>query len=1123
MAAHPSIDRLELLAQGVLADGEAAEVREHLAACAECRAHYAESVANQAFEAELRNAMEPVEAGGGSLVQPPLSLPGYEIIRELHRGGQGVVYQALQHGTRRTVAIKVMREGPLATRREKARFDREVEVLSQLNHPNIVTIYESGKAGGCFHYVMDYIEGEALDEWMARGPHSIEETLRLFVKICDAVNAAHLRGVIHRDLKPSNIRIDGNGEPHILDFGLAKVSSEDAQTEAVTITGQFLGSLPWASPEQAEGALDRIDVRTDVYSLGVILYQMLTDRFPYTVVGTMREVLDNILKAEPAKPSAFCRQINDEVETIVLKCLSKERERRYQIAGELARDIRHYLQGEPIEAKRDSTLYVLRKTLHRYRAQAGVAAGFVLLLMASLLVTSSLYVRAEKAGRAEALQHARADEKARAAEAERDRAEAAKREANERAEQLRRSVYRNYIALAQNACDTGRILQAMDLLAACPADLRRWEWYRLMWASSRRVLTLRGHRGPIMSVAWSPDGTQLVTGGGSDGTVRLWNAATGEETKSIQAHEGSVMSVTLTPDGRHVASAGGRDSIVRLWDARTGTEKLTLGGHSGAVFTVAISPDGGRLASGGADKTIRIRDTLTGANGLTLRGHYAPVRCVAFSPDGKRLVSGSNDGTARIWDVASGAPLLSLDVGKGPVFAVSFTPDGKRIVCGAGTDRLTVWDAETGAKLPALGSATGTLHAVAFSPNGKLIALGTQDGSVVILDAATGIERMTLRAHTRPTLSIAFSPDNERIASASGDGTLRIWNVAGGTDAQTLVEPAYGITSLCFSPDGKRLAAGGADTDVKVWDAEKYVVAMTLRGDTGPITSVAFSPDGKWIASGSEPFAIRPAPNADARLHEEQPTTRASDAPMLRIWDAATGAVIASLRGHTATVTGVAFTPDGARIVSSSADATLRVWDAGARVTRLTLRGHEGTVTAVAVSPDGKRIASGGQDKTVRLWDAATGREISTLGGHTLSVLAVAFSPDGRQVASGGREGTLRVWDADTGATTAVLTGHKRNVTSVIFSPDGSRILSASDDYTVKVWDPSAGVEVLTLNGHEYGVQCVAVSADGRRVASGDNGSRIIIWDAARPDAVMSRPAPDSGRTDQSASVFSQP
>lgn len=330
------------------------------------------------------------------------TFPGFEILREIHRGGQGVVYQALQKTTRRKVAIKVIHGGPFTGSSGRARFEREVQVLGQLDHPNIVGIHDSGVTpDGSFFYVMDYISGQSLDEVLkseARPP--VDVALKLFIKICDAVNAAHLKGVIHRDLKPANIRIDSNGEPVVVDFGLAKIAvpdlaeDENKTPHLMTITGQFIGSLPWASPEQAQGTPGKIDVRTDVYSLGVVLYQMLTGAFPYQVVGTMRDVLDNILKAEPAKPSTVRRQINDEVETIVLKCLAKERDRRYQTAGELARDLRHYLAGEPIEAKRDSGLYVITKTLERYRAAAVVVAAFLALVIGFGITMSVLYSQA---------------------------------------------------------------------------------------------------------------------------------------------------------------------------------------------------------------------------------------------------------------------------------------------------------------------------------------------------------------------------------------------------------------------------------------------------------------------------------------------------------------------------------------------------------------------------------------------------------------------------------------------------------------------------------------------------------------------------------------------------------
>lgn len=348
----------------------------------------------------------------------PDAFPGYRILREIHRGGQGVVYQAVHLSTKRKVAVKVMREGPLSGPKEIVRFEREIEILSALNHPNIVSIHDSGltravgtepdgaPGNGMPFFVMDYVSGQSLGSWSQDAIRPIADVLTLFAKVCEAVNAAHLRGIIHRDLKPGNIRVDANNEPHILDFGLAKSALHENRAEgqngahaAMTRTGQFLGSLQWASPEQAEGNLAAIDVRTDVYSLGVLLYEMLTGEFPYPVNGTNRETLENIVKAAPTRPSSIGarshERINNEVETIVLKCLSKERERRYQNAGDVARDIRHYLAGEPIEAKRDSGWYVLRKKLRRHRIPAALAGALSLTVLASAVMSTILWRSAD--------------------------------------------------------------------------------------------------------------------------------------------------------------------------------------------------------------------------------------------------------------------------------------------------------------------------------------------------------------------------------------------------------------------------------------------------------------------------------------------------------------------------------------------------------------------------------------------------------------------------------------------------------------------------------------------------------------------------------------------------------
>lgn len=314
----------------------------------------------------------------------PESFPGYDIVREIHRGGQGVVYQAVQKSTRRNVALKTLHGGAFADARARARIEREVQILGQIDHPNVVGVHDSGSVSGCLYYAMDYVAGEPLDHYLKAHRLTLDGLLALFARICDGVNAAHLRGVIHRDLKPSNILIDKQGQPHVVDFGLAKLAADADSSEPdahpMTMTGQFLGSVPWASPEQAEGLPRQIDMRTDVYSLGVLLYQFLTGKFPYEVSGKVPDVLQRIMKQEPARPSTIRRRLNDELDTIVLKCLAKEKDRRYQNAGEVARDIRHYLAGEPIEAKRDSTLYVLSKTLRRYRVPVAIGAAFIVLL-----------------------------------------------------------------------------------------------------------------------------------------------------------------------------------------------------------------------------------------------------------------------------------------------------------------------------------------------------------------------------------------------------------------------------------------------------------------------------------------------------------------------------------------------------------------------------------------------------------------------------------------------------------------------------------------------------------------------------------------------------------------------
>ncbi len=410
----------DLLAE-VLPPGQKTDAQAHLATCDKCRQAFDGLKSDLDLSGDIRQAYgtatalqpaRPTGLGSGDGLSAPESIAGYEILHEIHRGSQGVVYKAVQRATKRTVALKVLLQGSYASARQRHRFEREIDLVASLQHPNIVTIYDSGVTQGRHYFAMEYVHGQSLDEYLAKraGPSStpahlaIDETLRLFAKICAAVNYAHQRGVIHRDLKPGNIRIDAQGEPRVLDFGLAKAAGSDVQGGApVTVTGEFMGTLAYASPEQTKGDPGLIDIRTDVYALGVILYELLTGRLPYNTNGPIGDVLKNVAEAEPKKPSTLRREIDDEVETIVLKTLSKERERRYQSAGTLCRDVQHYLGGQPIEAKRDSISYWARKLARRWVSQHQWAALLFVAVTAAALLWVAVFKVKEPLGRTDVM------------------------------------------------------------------------------------------------------------------------------------------------------------------------------------------------------------------------------------------------------------------------------------------------------------------------------------------------------------------------------------------------------------------------------------------------------------------------------------------------------------------------------------------------------------------------------------------------------------------------------------------------------------------------------------------------------------------------------------------------
>jgi WD40 repeat protein/serine/threonine protein kinase len=1016
----------------------------------------------------------------------------YKLLEQIGEGGFGVVFMAeQQHPVRRKVALKVLKPG-MDTRQVVARFEAERQALALMDHPNIAHVFDGGEtASGRPYFVMELVRGIPITEFCDQNHLSIRERLELYVTVCQAVQHAHQKGIIHRDLKPSNVLVtlqDGTPLVKVIDFGIAKALGPERLTDKTLFTGliHMIGTPLYMSPEQAEMSGQDADTRTDIYSLGVLLYELLTGTTPFDKDRLKEASYDEIRRIvreeEPAKPSTristlgqaattvsanrrseprrLSQLFRGELDWIVMKALEKDRNRRYETANSFAADVQRYLHDEPVQACPPSAGYRFRKFARRNQAAlltASVVVLAVLLTVAGLAASTVLVSRANQ--------------------------------------DLRQSLYYERIALAErdwSANDLGRMQQSLD---ECPADLRGWEWRYLKRLQYENLPPLR-HDSGVFSLTFSPTGEWLASGT-QDGVITLWDAHTAQRLRIFRVPAGKpqIHSVAFSPDGQRLAAACS-DGRIRIWDVRGNQEPVTWEAHRKAVGCVVFSPDGKRLAScsshgwqgGPAGAETRIWDAATGKELLTFRGQWQGALSLAFSPDGRRLASGGEGKTVKLWDATAGQEIwTSSGEHRAPVRTLVFSPDGLS-VASADADysershgEVKLWDAETGRLRRTLCGHTGYIQGIAFSPHmdshSRLASAGL-DGTVTIWDLAAGRETLTLRRHKLAIRAVAFSPDGRQLASASRDHTVRIWDATPldekpGDEPLTLpVNSEGGVLDVAFHPDSKRLAT--AADDVKLWDRPTGKKLFTFPDSAG-CWCLAFSPNGQRLAGG-KPGEVK-------------------------VWDVRTGQILYKLDGFGDPPTSrMAFSPDSQHLVSGhfGKSGTVRVWDmaTGAREDRIPAA-HDGATLGLALSPDGKIIVTAGNDETVKVWDAATARCLTSLEPrHAGPPRCVAFRLDGKLLASASADGTIKLWDTQSWKQQGDdLYDPSAGVKSLAFSPDGRLLAWVSMDATVKVWH-AATKEIQSLRGHTDWVKSIAFSPDGEWLASGSLDGTVKIWKA---------------------------
>ncbi len=1059
---------------------------------------------------------------------------------EIARGGMGVVQRMWDSDLRRNLAMKVMlprkfRRGArdsAGESRQIARFLEEAQITGQLDHPGIVPVHELGlNDAGQLYFTMRLVRGRDLraifelvhDE---REGWTVARALGVIQRVCDAMAYAHSKRVIHRDIKPSNIMVGRFGEVYVMDWGLAKVMGrkdmhdlrpavEGAETVShvhtdrqddneqlpdsplQTVDGTVVGTPSYMSPEQAKGQDEHIGPHSDIYSVGALLYHLLSGQMPYVEPGervSPYTLLNAVREGPPTPIHQIDRRVPPELVAICEKAMARDATARYPTMQHMADDLRAFLEGRVVRTYETGALAEARKWVVRNKGSAAVLA---MAFLALAVLVGHLFTKnedlhqsnlakteSEKAAREASDELAKSNAELRAQTAE---AEAATRRADEAAAEARYNGYVASIAAADAGLRFHELGEATSSLGETPEHLRGWEWRHLALKTDPSLRTLEGHASPVTTVAFDPLGTLLATGDRS-GKVRVWNMAQMSLLNVFDHDADTVTALAFHPNGRTLACAGPSGRIT-LWDAVKGGEDVGEFWQyevdkkaNDPVSSLAFSPNGKQLFAG-AGRRVCSWNVDNAEHSAFLALHQRPITALDVSPDGLHVVTGSSDRTTRLWDAATG-DLLHTWYEETSVLDVAFY-DGKAAPCVAvGTEAgvARLYSLEDRDVVAVYEGHTGTVNTVDFSPDGSQLLTASADSTVRCWNTFSGEEIAVLSGHVDVVNGAAFSPDRLLVASGSEDRRVKIWDRAYEGASTTMRGHSDYVRSVALSPDGLRLVSAGWDSRVHLWETDTLLSMSAADLPLEGAALVAFSPDGTRVA------AVRYKPDRDVREHP------------VYFYDASRHEELRELpytaAGHEETVNAIAWSPDGRRVATASDDSTIKLWNAENGTLVQTLEGPPTWVRCLAFHPTENLLAAGSYDDSVRLWDLGSSEMVQEFLDRDGLVQAVAWHPDGERIVAAHDEQVV-VRDRRGGAPLYEMSGHQAAVTALSFDPEGERLASASADGTLRIWDGEQGTHLLTLRAGEA-CHDATFSPDGGRLYAA-LGQRIHVFETAPP------------------------